>query len=181
MADYKKLVPFVLSWEGGFACVKGDAGGATNRGVTIATFRMVYGKDKTVTDLKNMTDDEWSHIFKKYFWDKCGGDGIKDQNVADMLVDYAWHSGVSRAVKTIQKMVGVATDGVVGSKTIAAMNGYSRGQVQLFATLKARRISHLEGIVTANPSQSKFLKGWKNRVNAIGYGCLSYNGKVHKL
>lgn len=52
MADYTKLVPFIKKWEGGFGNHPKDKGGATNKGVTLATYRMVYGKNKTVDDLK---------------------------------------------------------------------------------------------------------------------------------
>ena len=45
MANYKELIPFILRWEGGFAVVPGDRGGATSRGVTLATLRLVYGQD----------------------------------------------------------------------------------------------------------------------------------------
>ena len=55
MADYTKLIPIVKKWEGGYVNHPLDKGGATNSGVTIATFRSVYGKNKTVKDLKNMT------------------------------------------------------------------------------------------------------------------------------
>ena len=181
MADYRLLAPFVQSREGGFVNNPADRGGATNKGVTLATFRAVYGADKTVDDLKAITDDEWEHIFKRFYWDKCRADDIKDQSVANMVVDYAYHSGVGKAVKQAQKVVGTASDGIAGAKTIAAINGYSRGQRALFATLRQRRLAHLEGIAKVNPSQKQFLKGWRNRVNAIGYGTLTYDGKVHSV
>ena len=45
MADVKKLAPFILKWEGGFVNDPDDLGGATNMGITIATYR-VYRKRK---------------------------------------------------------------------------------------------------------------------------------------
>ena len=46
MADVMKLAPFILSFEGGFVNDPDDRGGATNKGVTIATWRKVgYDKD----------------------------------------------------------------------------------------------------------------------------------------
>ena len=45
MADYRKLVPFIKKWEGGFSNHPQDRGGATNKGVTFSTYRMVYGKE----------------------------------------------------------------------------------------------------------------------------------------
>lgn len=53
--DIKK---FILSWEGGFANDPDDLGGATNSGVTLSTYRMYYGQDKTVEDLKKMCYDD---------------------------------------------------------------------------------------------------------------------------
>ena len=50
MAKKEILKPFILSWEGGFANVKGDKGGATNKGVTLATFRNVLGRNKNIED-----------------------------------------------------------------------------------------------------------------------------------
>ena len=58
MADYRKLVPFIKKWEGGFSNHPNDKGGATNKGVKLSTYRMVYGKDKTVDDLKNLTESQ---------------------------------------------------------------------------------------------------------------------------
>ncbi len=181
MADSKVLKPFVLSFEGGYCNNRSDRGGATNKGVTIATFRSVFGKDKTIEDLKNITDEQWEYIFKKYYWDACKADLIKDQSVANLLVDFAYNSGVARVSRFIQKIVGVTADGIIGSKTINAINSYPRGQRQLFATLKQRRKKHYDGIVEADPKQKKFYDGWMNRLGDIGYGTLTYKGKEHSV
>lgn len=168
MSDYKVLIPFILKWEGGYAEIKGDRGGATNKGVTLSTYQSVFGKNKTKSDLKNISDSEWSTIYKKYFWDKCGADKITDQSVANILVDYAWNSGVSRAIKDVQTIVKTSADGVVGNKTISAIN--TSNSKELFNKIKNRRIEFYNNIVKSNPSQSKFLKGWTNRVNSLVYG-----------
>ena len=39
MAKSIKLIPFILQWEGGFVNDPADLGGATNKGVTIGTFK----------------------------------------------------------------------------------------------------------------------------------------------
>ena len=77
MAKAEILKPFILSWEGGFSITPGDKGGATNKGITIATYRSVFGKERTVEDLKTITDVEWMHIYKSFFWDKWKADEIK--------------------------------------------------------------------------------------------------------
>lgn len=173
MADYKIIIPFILKWEGGYCEVKGDRGGATNKGVTLLTFQSVYGKNKTKQDLKNITDKQWNYIFKKLFWDKCNCDGIKDQSVANILVDYAWGSGTSRAIKDIQTIIGTVSDGIAGQKTITAINNMDAKL--LFNKIKERRIQFYNNIVKSNPSQQKFLKGWTNRVNNLIYGVPYWN------
>lgn len=170
MATYTDLVPFILKWEGGYAEVKGDRGGATNKGVTLATFRSVYGNDKTKADLKAMTDEQWQHIFKTLFWDKCRADDIADQNIANLLVDWAWNSGATTPIKKLQGILGVTADGIVGKQTLTALN--ARSPLPVFGALKQARIAFYNAIVAHSPSQSKFLKGWLRRVNAITYGAL---------
>ena len=167
MANYKELIPFILRWEGGFAVVPGDRGGATNRGVTIATFRLVYGQDKTVSDLRRMTDAQWEHIFLSLFWNKFRGDEIQSQSVANACVDWAWNSGISLVIRRVQRLVGVKDDGVVGPVTLAAIN--SSDAKTLFTRIKRARVEFLEGIVRGVPSQKKFLKGWLNRVNELKF------------
>lgn len=45
MADINVLVPLILKWEGGFVNDPDDLGGATNMGVTLATYRQ-YRKSR---------------------------------------------------------------------------------------------------------------------------------------
>ena len=71
MADIKNLIPFILKWEGGFANDPTDRGGATNKGVTIATYE-AYCKKKglprpSVADLKHISDAHWRDIIKTMF------------------------------------------------------------------------------------------------------------------
>lgn len=162
MADYKKLIPTVLKFEGGFANHPLDPGGATNSGVTLSTFRSVYGKDKTVQDLKNMTMEQWEYIFKKKFWDRWKADDIDSQAIANLLVDWTWASGIY-GIKYPQEVLGVKTDGIVGLKTLAAINYYPNKK-ELFDKLWNRRKKHFEDIVKNRPQSKVFLKGWLRRL-----------------
>ena len=163
MAKYEKLIPTVLKWEGGFANNPNDPGGATNSGVTLSTFRSVYGKDKTVQDLKNMTSEQWKYIFKTRFWDRWKADDIDNQAIANLLVDWLWASGVY-GIKYPQEVLGVKTDGFVGLKTLAAINYYPNKK-ELFDKLWNRRKKHFEDIVRNRPQSKVFLKGWLRRLS----------------
>lgn len=166
MADYRKLKPFILRWEGGYINDQADLGKQTNKGVTLSTYRSVFGKNKTVSDLKKITDEQWEFIFKKFYWDKWNADDIKDQNVANILVDWLWCSG-SYGIKIPQHVLGVSVDGIVGSKTIAAIN--ARDSRELFDTIKQERKDYIDRICQTRPQNRKFKKGWLNRINSLAY------------
>lgn len=161
MAQAKLLMPFILKWEGGFVNDPDDSGGATNKGVTIATFRHFYGKDATVDQLRNITDEQWLNIFKSGYWDRWKADNINSQSVANIVVDWVWASGV-HGITRVQKIIGVEPDGIVGNRTLTALN--ARKPEELFYQIRAARIAFVETIVKNKASQKKFLNGWKNRI-----------------
>ena len=119
MAVYTKIIKKILKWEGGYA---GNIDGATctMKGVTLATYRRFFGKEKTCKDLKEITQAEWDYIFKKGFWDRWKADDIENQSIAELLVDWCWTSGVW-GIKFPQRVLGVNDDGTRGrsiSKTL---------------------------------------------------------------
>ena len=170
MANSSKLVPFILQWEGGFVNDPLDLGGATNKGITIGTFteykRRKGLKAPTVQDLKNISNEDWHEVFKGLYWDRWRADEIKNQSVANILVDWVWASG-SHGIRRPQRLLGVTADGVVGSKTIAALN--AKDPAELFKMIKADRIKFIDEICEKRPANNRFKKGWLNRINAIKY------------
>ena len=122
-------------------------------GVTIATYE-AYCKKKgypkpTIERLKNLSKEEWTEILKTMYWDRWKADEIKSQSVANILVDWIWASGI-HGIKIPQELVGVMPDGIVGPKTIAAVNS-------------------IEDICRKRPANNKFKRGWLNRVNDIKF------------
>ncbi|MEG1728399.1 MAG: glycosyl hydrolase 108 family protein [Bacteroidaceae bacterium] len=172
MANVKLLLPFILKWEGGFVNDPLDKGGATNMGVTIATWRKVgYDKDGDgdidVTDLKLLTEaDVLNRVLKPNYWDRWQADRINSQAVANILVDWVWGSGAS-GIKIPQRLLGLKQDGIVGSVTLTTVN--KTDPLVLFNSIKAERKAFLLRIVERDPSQKRFIKGWLNRLNSINY------------
>lgn len=168
MASFDIYAPRLRKWEGSkFVCDPDDYGGATNSGVTLDTFKKVFGQDKTVEDLKNMTDAQWRTVMKGNFWDKCKADLIKNQYVAEIFVDWCINSGIGK-IKFVQNFVGVDQDGIVGPKTIAAIN--AADQSRLHRTIKLARARRFLNQIEANPaSQMKFFNGWFNRLIDFTY------------
>lgn len=171
MANVNKLVPFILKWEGGFVNDPDDLGGATNKGVTFATYKE-YCKNKgrkepTIEDLKNISVEDWTDIMKGSYWDRWKADQIKNQSVANILVDWVWMSGV-HGIKKPQAVLGVKADGLVGPNTINALNSYP-SQRELFDRIKQARYDFIDDICKSRPANEKFRKGWCNRLEGLTF------------
>ena len=172
MANIDKLAPFILRWEGGFVNDPVDKGGATNMGVTIGTWRSVgYDKDGDgdidVDDLHLLDkEDVIERVLRPHYWNRWRADEILNQSVANILVDWVWASG-THGIKRPQRILGVTADGIVGPKTLAAVN--SMDPMELHFRIKNDRIKFIDEICQRDPSQEHFRKGWMNRINALVY------------
>lgn len=165
MASFDLYAPLLRELEGGFVDHPLDEGGPTKAGVTLATFRATFGQDKTVNDLKNMTDAQWKKIMRIY-WDACSADKIESQAVANIVVDWNINSGISGR-RGVQNTFGLAADGIFGPKTLAALNKEPHRCV--FCKIKTAREQFYHNLVEKKPSQKIFLKGWLNRLNRFSY------------
>lgn len=166
MANFDNYAPKLKRWEGGFANDPNDTGGATMCGVTLATFRLHYGQDKTEADLRAMTAAQWRHIMKGSFWDKCWADQIKSQAVAEIFVDWCINSGTGM-IKKVQGIVGAKADGVMGPKTLAAINAANPRKLHFY--IKSARAAYYEQIVRNRLANITFYDGWMNRLADFKY------------
>lgn len=183
MARLDILWPFIKSWEGGFVNHPADPGGATNTGVTISTWKKQgYDKDGDgdidVDDLRIISEEDARAIFRDNYWSRWKAAQIHDQSIANILVDWVWSSG-AYGIKIPQRMLGVKIDGIVGPKTLAALN--SQIPYSFFHELKEERRAYLERICVTTPTLKKFLKGWNRRLDGLKYGCLALNEYPTKL
>lgn len=169
MANIKNLIPHILKWEGGWSNDPADKGGPTMKGVTLAVYTAYRNKKglkpPTQIQLKNISQEEWENILKNMYWDRWKADQINSQSIANLLVDWVWTSGLY-GIKYPQKVLGVKDDGIVGPKTLEAVNNYP-DQKALFNKLWLRRKEHFVSIANSRPANKKFLKGWLNRLNDL--------------
>lgn len=164
MANFNVFLRKLLRLEGGYVNHKNDKGGCTNKGVTLNTFRKYYGAGLDCNDLKGITEDQVSNIYKSGYWDVCNADKIADSNLAYLLVDFAINSGPKTAIKVLQDIVGVEVDGVLGKISLSAINSYYNPK-ELFELLLEARKQFYYDIVEKDETQEVFLQGWLNRLD----------------
>lgn len=189
MANIDILFPFILKWEGGYVNAPADAGGATNKGVTIATWKKCgYDKDGDgdidVQDLKLISNaDVRNRVLKPHYWDRWKANNIQSQKIANILVDWVWGSG-KHGIIIPQRLLGVTPDGIVGEKTLSAVNFADPDQ--LFDAIYNARVKFLKDITASSiaayerkigrkatekelmkHTNKRFLNGWLRRLADI--------------
>ena len=173
MANFETYFPKILASEGTiYENDPTDLGGCTHFGIILDDLKQYHldiNSDKVIdcNDVKSMTKDDAKMIYKKMYWDFFKGDQIKNQSLAEYIVDGAINQGKGLIAKYVQNILGLVEDGIIGDKSLGAIN--SHDNKDLFEKLKQKRIDRYNHIVAVNPSQNKFIHGWMNRVNCIEY------------
>jgi lysozyme family protein len=164
-SNYDRALPLFLKHEGGFVNHPKDPGGATNKGVTIGTLKRlgidVDGDgDSDITDLRNLRHQDVARVYKLFYWDAVKGD-LLPSGLDYAMADFAINSGPARAAKHLQKVVGVAQDGDIGPKTLAAVA--ARDTAYVISALCDSRLRFLKALRT----WGTFGKGWGRRVAEV--------------
>jgi len=160
-ANWKQILQWLAVTEGSFIDHPDDPGGPTNKGVTQRVYDAWRGRrGKPKKDVRHITKQEAEAIYKAQYWDKVMGDELPS-GVDYAILDFAVNSGVHRAVKFVQEIVGVAADGVMGHVTLAAVAGF--GSVQLINRLCDKRLAFIRRLKT----YTTFGKGWEVRIARV--------------
>lgn len=155
--------------EGGYGNDPIDRGGATNKGITQASYdSWLTARDLPTRPVREITDFEVHSIYRVRYWGACRCEDLPPP--LDMVVcDAAVQHGVGRAVKWLQELVAAQVDGICGEKTLYAVKGYvlANGVTELIDTYMDHRAAFYAVIIARDPTQRRFKKGWANRMNAL--------------
>ena len=165
---FAKAMPHVFSEEGGYVDLKADPGGATNLGITLATLSAWEGRKVSKAEVRALTKAKATEIYRANFWDKIAGDDLP-AGVDYAVFDFCINSGPARAVKMLQKVVGVDQDGIIGAKTLAAVRNISADRV--INGLCDARLAWLKTLGTFKT----FGKGWTSRVSRVRSRALAFS------
>lgn len=161
---WETSLDFVLGEEGGYVDDPRDAGGATNRGITIGTLRRqgAWGDldrdgDVDKGDVKLISIDDAARIYRAEYWAVVKGDELPGW-LALMAFDGAVNMGPRTSVMLMQMALNVKPDGVIGPRTLAI--AARANPVDTLRAFSARRGHHYGTRATF----STFGHGWMRRL-----------------
>jgi len=157
---FDRVMPRVFAHEGGYVDHPKDPGGATKYGITHKTLSAWRGKPVTKADVRALTKQEATAIYRAQYWAPIRGDELP-AGLDYALFDFGINSGPARAVKTLQKIVGVPADGIMGAITLDAVS--KRSPADLINALCDARLAFLRSL----KGWSTFGKGWGRRVAEV--------------
>tara|TARA_R110002126_G_scaffold114999_1_gene253715 strand:+ start:2257 stop:2799 length:543 start_codon:yes stop_codon:yes gene_type:complete len=159
--EFEKALKRILKHEGGYVNDPLDSGGMTNLGVTKRVWEEFVGHPVSEADMRALTPEKVGSMYKMKYWNSSYCE-VLPKGLDYVVFDFAVNAGTGRSVKTLQQAIGCVADGVIGPKTMAAINDAE--PKDLIAKFSDARADFYQGIVARKPDQTRFIKGWLNRV-----------------
>jgi lysozyme family protein len=154
--NFDKCLKMILHHEGGYVNHPRDPGGETNLGVT----KRVYEEWGGTKDMRDLTQEDVAPIYEKNYWGRAKCDHLPSG--LDLAVfDWAVNSGVGRAAKKLQTMIGTEADGGIGPNTLRTLDEYieHHGIEETIKEYKDIRQKFYQSLSTFDT----FGKGWTKR------------------
>lgn len=183
MADHVVMIDWIKKWEGGISRAKTDTasrnvapgtnGVHTNKGITWTTFTWLAPQlsyQPSVELFLQMPDYLWERIYKRAYWDAVKGDEIDSQAVANVLVDWAWGAGVSRAIEKTKQFLNsrykanLTINNRADKAFVNAINAAIKQNEQLFFDEYSK---YKMNWYMSLKNQEANKKGWANRLNDL--------------
>ena len=172
-SSYDEALRRVLVHEGGYSNHPSDPGGPTNRGITIHDARAYWKTQATAADVRSMPVEVAKDIYRSKYWDAMRCDDLP-AGVDYAVFDYGVNSGIGRAVRVLQRLVGTDVDGEIGPNTIAATA--RTAAVKLINQICDERLAFLQGLET----WGVFGKGWGRRVREVRVAALAMVDEISR-
>lgn len=135
-----------------------DSGGATNWGVTYATWsswQRLHKEPSSPTTFRALERDAFQPLYRALFWNSCRCSSLGAVGV--MVFDIAVNCGPAHGAGFLQTVLGVTVDNQIGPVTIAAC--LNKDPVTLAQALCAQR----ERYYKACSQAEYFCTGWDKR------------------
>lgn len=176
MDTFSYALSRTLHHEGGFIDDPDDPGGATYRGVSLRFLRSI-GEDidgdgdvdyDDIVALTRAEPDRIAEIYREWFWEKNRLDELHSELIAVKAFDMCVNLGGPQAWKLIQRAARstgghLTVDGIVGPKTIAAVNSVTSTDYRLLAMIRRQQADFYGRLIRSRPRLAKFELGWLRR------------------
>lgn len=171
MSVLDEALAFTLGNEGGYVNHPADPGGATNFGIiqkNLARWNATHPGLGFPANVRDLTLDQAKTIYRAEYW---RWDDIVDPAIAIKLFDIGVNCGTGTSIRLLQKAISLLAgspidiDGKLGPGTLRAANALAPEALMRAICQVQRR--HYQSLVTNDPSQAVFLKGWLNRAARI--------------
>lgn len=159
---FDHALKIILQHEGGYVDHPEDPGGATNLGVTKATWEAWVEHPVTKDAIKALTVADVAPVYRKNYWDACRCDDLHPA-LALCVFDFAVNAGPGRAVRYLQSTVGAPQDGKIGPMTIAAADQLITDNGAAFVV--KRYCDNRRAYYRQLSTFATFGKGWLRRVD----------------
>lgn len=161
MDRFERAMKILAVHEGGYVNHPDDPGGATNKGVTQATYDSYrLRRGLALKSVRHIGDDEVYEIYRRQYWDSIHADDLPE-GVAYCVFDASVNSGPARAAKWLQVEVGAQVDGIVGNETLGLVEAQNRGV--LIDRFCDRRLAFMRRL----RHWKTFKNGWSKRVREV--------------
>jgi lysozyme family protein len=158
--NFEKALNLTLGFEGGFCNHLADPGGMTNHGVTRLTWEDWVGAIVSEDCMRHLTVEEVTPLYRGRFWNRAYCEDLP-AGLDFCVFDYAVNSGPKQAVVTLQRVLGLKADGVIGPLTMAAIKREkTENLIDDYCDARLQFLESLKGFPV-------FGKGWTRRVNAV--------------
>lgn len=187
MSYFIEAIKFTLKNEGSYSNNPNDKGGATNFGISTKFFNSIKSKYPELSSCKSvlhLTGNNAELIYSREFFDPLHCSEILDKTLGIKIFDWGVNFGVNRTVEMIQAacntayhqlivstqktpdtIVLVKIDGVLGRKTLSAINSFNPSYLLL--ELINLAVIKYQCIARQDKSQEIFLNGWIARAKRL--------------
>jgi lysozyme family protein len=159
-SSYDEALRRVLAHEGGYSNHSSDPGGPTNFGITIGDYRRYVNANATASDVRAMRAEEAKAIYRQRYWDAMRCDELPP-GLDYAVFDYGVNSGIGRAVKVLQRLLGLVDNGRLSEAVVVAAAGHDAAV--LVGRLCDERLAFLKRLKT----WPVFGAGWGRRVAEV--------------
>lgn len=187
MALFEEAYKTTRRHEGGYANDSADEGGETYRGIArkfhpewtgwryvdsiksgltqcpashTSSYWPWVKKFNIYADAHPLLQDLVEAFYRKNYWDAYNLEDIYNQHVANWAFDHAVNAG-PRGIRWLQQAARIKDDGIIGPKSLAAINAADPGT--LLARAQSIAVDYRMERVRHRPDQKRFLRAWLAR------------------